>query len=110
MHAQEPTSLNAAAKQDPFKTYIQNTTTATVHQSKPTVFGRARCGWCYDGPTYRARRLVAAKSYRPFDILEGIPGDLICARCMPHERLSPFNKDIIHEELSGDEQHVSVQA
>ena len=103
VHAQELTVLNEAAKQDPLTTFIQNSTTATVHQSSPTVFGRARCGWCYDGPTYRARRPVAAKSYRTLENLDGIPGDMICERCLPNERLAAFNKDIIHDELSADE-------
>ena len=90
------------------KAFIQNTPTVTVQQSSPTVFGRARRGWCYDGPTYGARRLVAAKSYRPIADLGGIPGDMICVRRLPHEHLAAFNKDIIPAELSGDEQHVDV--
>ena len=53
--------------------------------------------------------MVAAKSYCTLESLDGIPGEMICDRCLPNERLSAFNKDIIHDELSGDEQHVDVQ-
>ena len=53
---QELTTLNEAAKNDTATSYIQNTATATVHMTCPTAFGRARCGWKFDGPTYRARR------------------------------------------------------
>ena len=103
MHAQELTTLSAGAKKDPITSLIQNTSSATVHQSSPTVFGRACCGWCYDGPTDRSRRKVAASSYRILLNLDGIPGDMICDRCLPAERLVALNRDIVHDELSGDE-------
>ena len=97
------------AKKDAITAFIQNSSSATIHQSSPTDFGRARCDWCYDGPMYRARRKVAASSNRTLLNLDGIPGDMICERCLPTERLAAFNKDIIHDELSGDEQLMDVQ-
>ena len=51
---------------------------------------------------------MAAKSYRPIANLDDIPGDMICEWRLPQERLDAFNKDIIRNELSGDEQPVSV--
>ena len=51
---------------------------------------------------------MAAKSYRPIASQDDILGDMICERCLPHERLAAFNKDLIHNELSGDEQPVTV--
>ena len=109
LHAQELTAWNVDAKKDPITSLIQNTSSATVHQSSPNVFGRARCGWCYDGPTYRSRRRVAASSYHILPNLDGIPGDMICDRCLSTEGFAAFNKDIIHDELNGDEQPVDVQ-
>ena len=41
--------------------------------------------------------------------LDGIPGETICDQRLPIERLAAFNKDIIQDELSGDEQLVDVQ-
>ena len=108
VHAPELTTLSDAAKQDTTMAFIQNTATATVHQTSPTAFGRARCGWKFDGPTYRARRQVSAKSYRPIANLDDIPGDMICGSCLPQERMAALNKDIIHNDLSGDDQPVDV--
>ena len=108
VHAQELTTLNEAAKKDTATSYIQNTATATVHMTCPTAFGRARCGWKFDGPTYRVRRQVSAKSYRPIASLADIPGDMICGSCLPHEQLVALSKDIIHDDLSGDDQPVDA--
>ena len=47
-----------------------------------------------------------AKSYRPIATLDDIPGDMICGSCLPQERLAALNKDIIHNDLSGDDQPV----
>ena len=108
VHAQELTTLNEAAKQDATTSFIQNTATATVHVTSPTSFGRARCGWKFDGPTYRSRRQISAKSHRSLENLDDIPGDMICGSCLPQERLAALNKDIIHNDLSGDDQPVEV--
>ena len=103
VHAQELTTLNDVAKQDVSTSYIQNTITATVHMTSPNSFGRAKCGWKYDGATCRARRLISAKSYRPIADLSDIPGDMICGSCPPQERLAALGKDLIHHDLSGDD-------
>ena len=110
VHAQLLTTLNEAVKQDTTMSFIQNTATATVHMTSPNAFGRARCGWKFDGPTYRARRQISAKSYRPIASLDDIRGDMICGSCLSLERHAEFNKDIIRNDLSCDDQHVEVQA
>ena len=109
VHAQELATLGEASKSSQAAVYIQNCATAIVHQASPKAFGRALCGWKYDGPTARARRQVDTKSYRPLPSLDGIPGDMICDRCLPEARLAAFNKDLVHDELSGDEQPADVQ-
>ena len=108
VHAPELTTLNEAAKQDTTTSFIQNTATAAAHVTSPTSFGRARCGWKFDGPTYRSRRQISAKSCHPFENLDDIFGDMICGSCLPQERLAALNKDIIHKGLSGDDQPVEV--
>ena len=52
--------------------------------------------------------------YGPTDVhvlptLEGIPGDMICERCLPTERAVALARDLVHDDLSGDEQPVDVQ-
>ena len=72
--------------------------------------GRTKgCGWCFDGSTYRARRQVSSKSFRVLPTLEGIPGDMICERCLPTERAVALARDLVQDDLSGDEQPVDVQ-
>ena len=41
---------------------------------------------------------------------DDLPGDIISGSCLPHERLATPNKDIIHNDLSGDDQPVDVQS
>ena len=100
--------LNEAASANPVAAYIQNIATATVHQASPKYFGRARCGWTYEWPTARARRTVPANSYRTLPHVNGIPGDIICDRCLPTERAAALGRDLVHDEVSGDEQPVDV--
>ena len=71
--------------------------------ASPNSVGRAKCGWKYDGATYRARRQISAKSYRPIADLTDIPGDMICGSCLPQERMAALDKDLIHHDLSGDD-------
>ena len=58
------------------------------------------------GSTYRARRQVSAKSFRVLATLEGIPGELICDRCLKEERIAALERDLVHDDLSGDEQPI----
>ena len=106
-HSAELGHLTAAARAAPTGDLIQNTTTSKVHMASTTDIGRARgCGWQFDGATFRARRRVQAKSYRILTTLEGIPGDMICERCLPEEMASAFARDLVHEPLSGDEHQI----
>jgi hypothetical protein len=103
-HASELARVTAAARAAPAGDFIQNTVTSKVHVASTTDIGRARgCGWQFDGATFRARRRIAAKSYRILTDLDGIPGDMICERCLPEEMHAAFAKDLVHESLSGDE-------
>ena len=63
----------------------------------------------YRGSTHRARRQVAVGTYRVLHNLVGIPGDMICERCLPADKAAAHDKDLIHEGLSGDEQPVDLQ-
>ena len=110
VQAQELSTLNAASTADVAMDYIQNCATATVHQASPSTLGRARCGWCYDGSTHRARRKVAVGTYRVLPNLDGIPGDMICERCLPADKAAAHEEDLIHVDVSGDEQPVDLHA
>ena len=104
LHAQELDALNQAATHSPILVYVQNCSTATVHQSSPKYSGRTRCGLTYDGATARSRRRISADAFRTLPTFDDIPGEIICDRCLPAERRAAFNKDLVHAELSGDEQ------
>ena len=108
-HTSELAILSSAASSSSIGEYIQNSTTAMVHQASTAAQGRTRCGWCFDGSTYRARRQVSAKSFRVLPSLAGLPGDMICERCLPSERTAALGRDLVHDDLSGDEQPVVVQ-
>ena len=103
-HAAELAQLTAASRAAPAGDFIQNTATSKVHMASTTDIGRARgCGWQFDGATFRARRRVPAKSFRILPNLDGIPGDMICERCLPDQMAAAFARDLVHESLSGDE-------
>ena len=107
--AVELDSLNEAASSKPILTFIQNDTTATIHQSSPKYFGRTRCGITFDGPTFRARRQKAAATYTVVPGVTDMPCDLICERCLPAEHKAAKERDLIHDEVSGDEEPIDVQ-
>ena len=88
---------------------MQNNTTATIHQSSPKYFGRTHCGITYDGPTFRARRQSAAVAYSIVPGVADVPSELVCERCLPIEHRAAAGRDLIHDEVSGDEQPVDVQ-
>ena len=103
-HASELAGITTAARSAPRGDFIQNTATSKVHIASTIDIGRALgCGWQFDGATTRARRRVAAKSYRILTSLEGIPGDMICERCLSDEMHAAFARDLVHDNLSGDE-------
>ena len=106
-HVDELAHLSSTTRGEPLGDLIQNCTTATVHRASTTAIGRTRgCGWAFDGATFRARRQVSAKSFRVLTSLEGIPGELICERCLKEERITALERDLVHNDLSGDEQPI----
>ena len=100
--------VEPASRPEPLGDLVQNCLTNTVHRASTTAIGRTRgCGWAFDGATYRARRNVSAKSFRVLTTLEGIPGELICDRCLREERIAALERDLVHDDLSGDEQPIA---
>ena len=78
-------------------------------QSNPEYFGRTRFRIAYVGPTSRARRQSAAVAYSIIPGVADVPCELICERCLPIEHRAAADRDLIHDEVSGDEQPVDVQ-
>ena len=107
--AHELDRLNEAATSSPIMTFVQNMTTATIHQSSPNYFGRTRCGITFDGPTFRARRTRPAASYTVVPGIGDSPSELICERCLPSEHRAAVERDLVHDEVSGDEEPIDVQ-
>ena len=62
-----------------------------------------------DGPTFRARRHKAAAACRIVPGITDVPCDLICERCLPAEHEAAADHDLIHDEVSGDEEPADVQ-
>ena len=107
--AQELDRLNESTVDNPIITYVQNTTTATIHQSSPKYLGRTRCGITFDGPTFRARRTRQSTSYTIVPGIGDSPSELICERCLPSEHKAAVERDLVHDEVSGDEEPIDVQ-
>ena len=79
------------------RVFVQNTITAAIHQAKGNDGGHTFCGWRYAG----ARRRGSGLPYRFLHSLAGLPGTMICERCMPTERALARSTE--HGDLSGDE-------
>ena len=62
------------------------------------------CGWTFKGDTARARRKDAAKqTFWELPDIAGIPGHLLCERCLHTEHAAALAIGIVHDELSADE-------
>ena len=103
-HAQEVASSSAEASSLQPAVYIQNSITATIHQAWTTNRSRTLCVWNYLGATFRARRRDVSNAYRELNGIANIPGHMLCDRCLPTERAATLNEDLIHDEVSADEQ------
>ena len=103
VHAQELDALNLPGAGAQILEYPQNTATRTVHRSSPSFTGRTCCGLTYNGATARARRRIPKDAFAILPSLADLPGDIICERCLPEARRAAFMRDMIHNELSGDE-------
>ena len=83
------------------RVFVQNTTTAAVHQAKTHDGGHTLCGW----PFATARRKGPGKPYRIVGSLVGIPGMMICDSCLPTERAVALQAQ--PAEISADELELS---
>ncbi len=98
--AQDVVALATGFARTDDRVFIHNTITATVHLALHLDGGHAACGWRFAS----ARRPATGPAFRVIHTLVGLPGSMICERCMPTERavaLSIANDAVI--ELSGDE-------
>jgi hypothetical protein len=98
--AQDVVALATGFARTDDRVFVQNTITATVHLALHLDGGHAACGWRFAS----ARRPATGPAFRTIRTLVGLPGTMICERCMPTERavaLSITSDALI--ELSGDE-------
>ena len=102
-HALELASLVEEANSEDVPSYVRHTVTATVHRVRPVDSSRTICGICISGPTFRARRRDSSKSYLPLASLDGIPGLLMCERCLTQEKAVALNRELVDAAISGDE-------
>ena len=82
------------------RVFLQNTITVTVHLALTLDGGHSACGWRFA----TARRPPTGPAFRIITTLAGLPGTMICERCMPTERavaLCIADTSVI--ELGGDE-------
>jgi hypothetical protein len=98
--AQDVVALATGFARTDDRVFLQNTITATVHLALTLDGGHSACGWRFA----TARRPPTGPAFRIINTLAGLPGTMICERCMPTERavaLSLADTSVI--ELSGDE-------
>ena len=98
--AQDVVALATGFARTDDRVFVQNTITATVHLALHLDGGHATCGWRFSS----ARRPVNGPAFRIVRTLVGLPGSMICERCMPTERAvaSSITCDSVID-LSGDE-------
>ena len=77
---------------------MQNTVTAAIHMAKSCDNGHTVCGW----PFSRARKRGAGLPYRIANSLVGMPGAMMCERCLPTERAIAIGR--VNADMSADEQ------
>jgi hypothetical protein len=98
--AQDVVALATGFARTDNRVFIQNTITATVHMAITLDEGHAACGWRFA----TARRTALGLSYRAVHSLSGLPGSMLCERCLPTERaiaVCAANSADVY--LSGDE-------
>ena len=81
---------------------MRNRTLVIVHYAKQHDDGHTICGWNFTA----ARMKPAGSPYRFVPCLNGIPGTMLCEKCLPTERAVALalGDDIpLDIELSGDE-------
>jgi hypothetical protein len=95
--AQDVIALATGFARTDSRVYLQNTITATVHMAIRLDEGYAACGWRFA----TARRTASGLPYRVIQSLVGLPGGMLCERCLPTERAVAVYSDAAV--LSGDE-------
>ena len=80
------------------RVFIQNTTTAALHYAAANNAGGTVCGW-----PFASARKKGGPAYRTVPSLRGMPGFLMCERCLPTERAIAMRNSSDTHELSGDE-------
>ena len=95
-HAQDMVSLATGFARADTRVYVQNSVTATVHAARDTDHGYTFCGWRY---AIALRRNGGGG--RLLHSLVGLPGSLLCERCLATERAIALS--VQAAELSGDE-------
>ena len=98
-------NIREQAAADTTPRYVQHEVTATVHRLRPGDGSRSICGISIAGATFRARR-QDRKTYLPIDTIAGIPGILLCDRCLKIERINALENELIDTAISGDEVEV----
>ena len=101
--AQDLVGLAAGYAKPDARVFVQNVSTGTIHYAKQNDERHTICGWNFAA----ARKKTAGSPYRFVPCLNGIPGHLLCEKCLPTERAVALalGADIPHDiELSGDEE------
>jgi hypothetical protein len=80
--------------------FVQNLVTATVHAARPADGGHTLCGWRYA----TARRRCGGGGRR-LQSLAGLPGTMLCDRCLTTERAIAMAGHAV--DISGDEHDIS---
>ena len=105
-------AIRGAAAVDLLPTYVQHTVLNTVHRLRKHGESRTICGldvgasfkaYLPSQPQARSHHRVTVKTYAPVRSLAGVPGILICERCLKSERTAALAKELIDADLSGDE-------
>ena len=105
-------AIRAAASVDQRPSFVQHSVLNTVHRLRALGESRTICGLNIEAsfkaylpsqPQTRSHHRVAVKTYAPIHTLAGIPGILLCDRCLRSERAAALAKELIDADLSGDE-------
>ena len=104
----EIASIRESAASEPLPTYVQHTVLDTVHRLRPLDDSRTICGIDVQAsfkaqPHSQSHRRVNIKTYAPIRSLAGVPGILLCERCLKAERNAALANELIDAALCGDE-------
>ena len=70
---------------------------------RPTDTCRTSCGIKFRGDTTRAHKRERSDELHPVKSLKGIPGSMLCIRCLPLQREEAMKLDLVGADISGDE-------